>query len=219
MNILIVTATEKELCLIKTRIESFKSANLLHQYSFLITGIGIARSTFSIAQALLTHHYDFVIQLGVAGSYSSEINVGEVLWITRDTFSDLGADTKNGFLSLQELNLAAENFEVSFNAHLLKNIPQPNNLIKATAITSDTIHNNPNRITEIYNTLHPDVESMEGAAIMYVCNQLKVPNIQVRAISNRVVPREANEWNINIALEALDQWFIKYLENLETSAL
>lgn len=219
MDILIVAATEKELQLTKTRIEQLRIDKRSHQYFFLIAGIGIASSTFSTTKALLAHHYDFVIQLGVAGSYSSTINVGEVVWITQDCFSDLGADTLEGFLSLKELNLAEENPEVDFKPELCKNIPLPETLKKVKAVTSDTIHNHPDRISEISKTLHPDVESMEGASIMAVCNQLNVPNIQVRAISNRVASRDENLWNIEMALASLDQWFFKYVENIESSAL
>jgi len=219
MNILIVAATEKELQLTKTRIEQLRIGKRSHQYFFLIAGIGIASSTFTVTKTLLTHHYDFVIQLGVAGSYSSTINVGDVVWITQDCFSDLGAVTLEGFLSLKELNLAEENYDVDFKPELCKSIPLPDNLKKVKAVTSDTIHNHPDRISEISKTLQPDVESMEGASIMAVCNQLNVPNIQARAISNRVAPRDVNLWNIEMALTSLDQWFCKYVENLESSAL
>lgn len=219
MNILIVAATEKELQLTKKRIEQLKKGKRSHQYFFLIAGIGIASSTFTVTKTLLTHHYDFVIQLGVAGIYSSTIKVGDVVWIIQDCFSDLGADTQNGFLTLKELNLAEENSKVEFKPELCKNILLPDNLKKVKAVTSDTIHNHPDRISEILKTLLPEVESMEGASIMDVCNQLNVPNIQVRAISNRVAPRDENLWNIEMALASLDQWFFKYIENLESSAL
>lgn len=219
MDILIVTATEKELQKTQTRIELWDKGNLHHHYFFLVSGVGIARSTFSVTKALLAHRYDLAIQLGVAGSYTPAIPVGEVVWVTRDGFCDLGASTIKGFLNLKELNLAEENLEVDFKPELCKNIPLPETLKKVEAVTSDTIHNHPDRISEISKTLHPDVESMEGASIMAVCNQLNVPNLQVRAISNIVAPRDENLWNLELALTALDQWFISYLENLESSAL
>jgi futalosine hydrolase len=219
MDILIVTATEKELQLAEKRIEQLNKGKFSHQYFFLVTGIGIARSTFSVTKTLLARHYDFVIQLGVAGSYTPSIPVGEVVWVTRDCFCDLGADTLNGFVSLEELNLATESPDVDFDPKLCNNIPLPDQLKKVKAVTSDTIHNHPERISEISKRLHPEVESMEGASIMAVCNQLNVPNIQVRAISNRVAPRDENRWNLEKALTALDQWFVPYLETLESSAL
>ncbi len=203
----------------RTGIEQLKQEKLFHQYSFLVSGIGIAHSAFSVTKELLINHYDFLIQLGIAGSYSSKIAVGDMVWITQDCFADLGADTQNGFLTLKELNLAKESPKVKFNPDLCKNIPLPNNLKKVKAVTSDIIHNSPDRIAEITEIFQPDVESMEGASIMYACNQLKVPNIQVRAISNRVAPRDENLWNIEMALAQLDHWFYRYFENLESSAL
>jgi len=49
------------------------------------------------------------------------------------------------------------------------------------------------------------VESMEGAAVFYVCRYLGVPCVQIRAISNRVAPRENAGWNIPLALENLKE--------------
>ena len=34
--------------------------------------------------------------------------------------------------------------------------------------------------------MNPDIESMEGAAVMMVCEKFKIKSIQIRAISNLV---------------------------------
>jgi futalosine hydrolase len=55
-----------------------------------------------------------------------------------------------------------------------------------------------------------DIESMEGAALHFVCAKKNVPYLQLRAISNFVGERDKNKWllataigNLNGALKAL----------------
>lgn len=214
MNILIVAPTQQELLPLKTKIEDIQFSGK-NTYFFLVSGIGISNSTFNVTQALLSNHYDFVIQIGVAGSFSAEVSVGNIVWITEDCFSDFGADTADGFLSMKELNLISENPEEKFILSLAKEIPLPNSLMRVKGITADIIHNNPVRISALLKKHSPDVESMEGAAIMHVCNQLKVPNIQVRAISNWVAPRDSSGWNFDLATDALTKWGFDYINMLE----
>ncbi|MEI6347220.1 MAG: futalosine hydrolase [Bacteroidota bacterium] len=216
MNILIVSATDLEVVDIKKEFESVFPTPSEHQYCFSTLGIGIAASTFTLTKELLTTPVDFIIQIGIAGSFSQKLPIGTTVWVTNDQFSDLGAITDDGFKSLKSLNLQDSDFEVSFLPQLIKSIPLPNNLKKVRGITSDTIHNNSFRIEELQLSINPDIETMEGAAIMHVCNSLNIPNIQVRSISNFVAPRETNEWNLEIALDSLKTWLFEYINRLET---
>lgn len=215
MKILIVSATDIELQGIKSTIEQNQELSLKHQYQFLTTGIGVAASTFATTKALLINPVDFVIQVGIAGSFSSKIGIGEVVWVVKDGFSDMGAATDDGFLSLKMLNLAESDSKVEFRSENNTQIPLPETLARVSAVTSDTIHHQPMRINEIVNQFNPAVESMEGAAIMSVCNQLNVSNIQVRSISNFVAPREENQWNLELALSSLNNWFNDYFKMIE----
>lgn len=47
-----------------------------------------------------------------------------------------------------------------------------------------------------------EIENMEGAATMAICNRLKIPFSEIRAISNRVGD-PISEWQIESATEAL----------------
>jgi futalosine hydrolase len=48
-----------------------------------------------------------------------------------------------------------------------------------------------------------DIETMEGAAVAYVCRQLELPLLHVRAISNWTGDRDRGEWNAPAAVEAV----------------
>lgn len=50
-----------------------------------------------------------------------------------------------------------------------------------------------------------DIETMEGAAVAYVCRQLEVPLLQVRAISNWTGDRGRGECNLGVALELVQR--------------
>jgi len=49
------------------------------------------------------------------------------------------------------------------------------------------------------------VESMEGAAFFYACLQKGIEPLQLRAISNYVVPRNRESWRMQEAIVALNE--------------
>lgn len=219
MNILIVAATDREISTTRELIGSESKSPLSHSYSFLTTGIGITRSTFELTHYLGTHSVDLVIQIGVAGSYHSKITIGEVVWVVKDCFPDLGADTDDGFLSLTDIHLASEEFFVESDVSDIPKLSVLSALKKVTGATSDIIHHREERISEIKNRFQPDVETMEGASMMYVCEQLNVPCLHLRAISNDVTKRENNNWNLEKSLFSLNECLKELFLQLENQPL
>jgi futalosine hydrolase len=53
---------------------------------------------------------------------------------------------------------------------------------------------------------------MEGAAFFYVCRQLNVPCIQIRAVSNYVEKRNRDAWNIPLAIKNLNTFAVEFLK-------
>jgi futalosine hydrolase len=54
---------------------------------------------------------------------------------------------------------------------------------------------------------------MEGAAVLYSCEQTGIPCLQVRSISNYVEPRSKESWKIDLAVKNLNDWAIRFLTN------
>jgi futalosine hydrolase len=50
-----------------------------------------------------------------------------------------------------------------------------------------------------------DVESMEGAALHYVCIQKNIPFLQIRGISNQVGERDKSKWQFKEAIQSSNQ--------------
>jgi len=75
-----------------------------------------------------------------------------------------------------------------------------------TALTSDTISNDPLRINAIGKKYNPDIETMEGAAFFYTANEFDIPSIQIRAISNYVGETDKSLWKIKESIVELNRF-------------
>ena len=190
MKILLVVATEQEV--IK---DKFKDCNVL------ITGMGMVNTSIQITKELMQNKYDLVINMGVAGSFSKDYVIGDVVEVVEDSFSELGFENGNNFGHFS-------NFLTKYN------VAAKTNLQKVKGITVNTVHGNEQSIAEIVNRLNPDVESMEGAAVFKVCNEFAVPCIQIRAISNNVEKRNKENWNMPLAIHNLNNQVEKLIMEL-----
>ena len=61
----------------------------------------------------------------------------------------------------------------------------------------------------------PVVESMEGAALHYVCLMEKIPFLQIRSVSNVMGDRDKNRWKIKEAIENLHETLVFLIQKLE----
>ena len=59
-------------------------------------------------------------------------------------------------------------------------------------------------IAQLQNKWNADIESMEGAALHYVCGQLNIPYLQIRSISNVVGERDKTKWQFKKAIDHLN---------------
>jgi len=201
----------KPLIVAATRFEISDSISLLEekQIPYVITGVGMTATAYTLGKTL-TQQQDnsFVVNVGIAGSFDRNIPLGEVLAIKSDTFYELGAENGDKFLSIEELGFGNGTYHADYPAINLK-LPQHE------AITVNKVHGNEESIQKVLMK-HPNVkaESMEGAAVFYVCTMERIPSMQVRAISNYVERRDKSTWKIDLALKNLNDWLRKFiLEN------
>lgn len=209
MKILIVAATIYE---ISPLLAHFKLADTTppanEKFEVLITGVGMTATAFALGKHL-RNEYDLVMNLGIGGSFDRNLALGTVLNVTEDVFADLGAEDRERFLSIDDLNLGKSTYYA--NAHL--NSEQVNQLKKVKGITVNRVHGSEKSILDISNRLSPVVESMEGAAVLYCCEQHLIPCLQIRSISNYVEPRNREAWKIDLAIRNLNTWAIDFLTN------
>jgi futalosine hydrolase len=94
-------------------------------------------------------------------------------------------------------------------------LPKPNpsftkqrNLKEVKAITVNKVHGNELSILKTIAHFNPEIESMEGAAFFYACEQSNTSCIQIRAISNFVERRNRETWKIELAVNTLNDTLI-----------
>lgn len=229
MNILIVSATHNEIAPLIATLEKRKNPAYLYnnpyvyylrflntEVDIIIAGIGITSTTYHLTKllALQDRKYNFVINAGIAGSFTKELKLGEVVEVVTDCFSDLGIEDGETFIPLFNSGLSSptppfnNNGEVSPACFINKHIP----LQKVKGITVNTVHGNEVTIEKVKKQLNPDIESMEGAAFFYCCLSENIPCIQIRAISNYVEKRNKENWEINLAIRNLNEILIQFFE-------
>ena len=166
MKILLVSSTQQE-------IEPFLKEK--RHMDVLISGVGIAATTFNLTKQLLHHHYDLVIQAGVAGLFGSNghsnnghINgfpqMTEVVTVSKDVFGDLGAYETEQFKSINDLQLSYDLEWFHNTQPLINKLPYK----KVSAITVNTVTDDKKMIGALQQKWSPVIESMEGAFLHYL---------------------------------------------------
>jgi futalosine hydrolase len=220
MKSLIVTATLLE---VKPLIESAKKLEQINsklsryqikdkEFDLLCTGVGMVATAFHIGITLGNISYDRVINIGIAGSFDKNISIGDVVEITQDQFSEMGAENGTDFLSLLDLKLVQAN-DFPFESGVLKNEQTlwKLNYPKVKAITVNKVHGNDSSINNTQKRFKPQIESMEGAAFFYACHFACVPCVQLRSISNYVEKRNKESWNMSLAIKAINNEIINLI--------
>jgi len=168
-----------------------------HSIHILVTGVGMISTAYALTKEI-SNKYDLVINVGIAGTYNDGIQIGEVVNVKQDCLIEMGAEDGNEFIDFPTLG-----FEGAYSTTSAFQFPAALNIKSVRGITVNKVHGNEISISHIKKLFNPDVESMEGAAVLYVCEKENIPCIQLRAISNKVEKRNKNNWNIPIALQHL----------------
>ncbi len=178
----------------------------------IITGIGTTFTTYFLTKALNLCNYDLVINAGIAGSFRDEISIGTVVNVRSEQFCDFGIEDGDQFKTIFDAGFVDPD-ETPFRNCKLINPHRYENLILAevNGVTGNISHGTTASINRIKQAFDPDIESMEGAAIFYVCLLEKVPFLEIRAISNFVDTRDSEKWDIPTALENLTNELFRFL--------
>lgn len=215
MQILIVSATYLEIKNLIYNLNFTKISSTLYRkqsksntFDILITGIGIAFTVYSLTKALNKKSYNLVINAGIAGSLNNNLQIGDVVQVSTEEFADLGIRSPGGFSTLFEMNFMDKN-ELPFTGSILINPSTKtgifNDLSGVAGITVNMVNGNKQEIKKLKQKFRADIESMEGAAVFYVCLMEKIPFAEIRSISNKVAERNKENWNILLAINNLTE--------------
>ncbi len=209
---LIISATEAESVPLRAVLDNcqvvspylFSGAFSGRPVDILIGGIGSVTTTFRLTQLLLQRSYQNAISIGIAGAFVDDISIGEVVQITEDCFADLGIDDNGTFRDLSEIGLAIVDEYPFEHGRVINPLPVPAKYLSVIGVTVQTASGSEPRISQLISRYHPQVETMENAAFFYVCRMMKLPFASFRAISNKVEPRNRNNWRVPQAIERVN---------------
>lgn len=201
MNVLVIAATERELSLIR----EISFAETTVKVHFAVTGVGLMPSTYAIMQLIAWSKPDIIIQLGIAGSFDPALMLGTAVTVRSEIIADMGVFENDGYHDIFALGLTEKNmppFEqgaiVNHHDHLIVAAALP----AVAAVSVNEISTSAHKIALFSNQYKADIESMEGAALHYVCTLQQIPFIQIRGISNLVGERDKSKWKIPASLLA-----------------
>ncbi|GAA1845932.1 futalosine hydrolase [Asanoa iriomotensis] len=193
-GLLLVTAVEAEAEAVR--------AGLGGRLTVTAVGVGPAAAAAGTARLLTQAEaggrpYQGVIFLGIGGGFAGRVEIGGTAIATRSVAADLGAESPDGFLPIDDLGFGTAVAEA--DPGLLAALPQA---VAGTILTVSTVTGTA-ASTEALATRFPDAvaEGMEGYGV--ACAAAGLPFAEVRTISNVIGPRDRSSWRIPAALSAL----------------
>jgi len=216
MNCLLIAATPVEINPFLSQLRTGKLQHLRVTVDVLITGIGLTATTYSLSRQLFTKRPDLVIQAGVGGCFDKNIPTGSVMAIKKEAIADQSVIELNSLKTLFDLKLVPEN-QFPFSKGWLVNkqdILKKCRLKKVTGISVNEITTDRKKVRFYLDHFSPVVESMEGAALHYVCLKENIPFIQLRAVSNYIAERNKKKWNMKESIINLNNELIRLFNQL-----
>ncbi|MGW7363658.1 futalosine hydrolase [Streptomyces sp. NPDC054841] len=149
--------------------------------------------------------YDLVVSAGIGGGFQPVAPVGTVVVADAIVAGDLGAQTPDGFLAVEELGFGRS---VHVPSPLSGRIAKTLDAVYGPVLTVSTVTGTGARAAELI-TRHPRAaaEAMEGFGVAEAAAAHGVPVVEIRAVSNAVGPRDRSAWRIGEALESLRHAF------------
>lgn len=200
-RILIVTAVDAEA-------EAVRQGLLQAEpFDVLVGGVGQASAAARTAAALQAGSYRFVVSAGIGGGFPGRANIGSVVLATEIIAADLGAETEDGFLSVDELGfgssrLAADASVVARFANRLEAARLT--VVTGPVVTVSTVTGTAESAAAIAERIPgAAAEAMEGYGVAIAAAEQGIPVVELRTISNAVGPRDRSAWRIQEALQAL----------------
>ncbi|WP_276484977.1 futalosine hydrolase [Paraflavitalea pollutisoli] len=217
MHILLTAATTFEIQPVTDYLKQPDQQGRSHTFHTCITGIGMMATTWQLAQSIRQQRPDYIIQAGIAGSFSPHFPPGRVVIVEREIVGDLGVEENGRFKDIFEMGLQREGNDPAAAQWLIN--PTASNwegqgLALVRGVTINEISTRPARIEHFQQNLSATVETMEGAALHYVGLQEDIPFVQLRSISNFVGIRDKQQWKMKEAITALNEQLINILKTL-----
>lgn len=194
---------------------SYKGLEFIHA----ITGVGLLSTIHRLLLELNQHKPDLVIQPGIAGTFHDENWIGTATVVKTESQPEMGVWEDNLYRDVFEMGLMQENTfpyqqKKLFNPH--EHLISACKAREVNAISVNRITTSESDIALYKNKYMADIESMEGAAMHYLCIFHAVPFVQIRGISNLVGDRNKSNWKIKVSMDAAAESCHQLFSSLNT---
>ncbi len=204
----------KKLIVIPTSFEAGKFSppggfgELNNNFDILISGIGIVNTIFSLTNLFAQNKYSMVYHLGIAGSFNIDLQILSTVNVDIDQFGDFTAKQDSTITSHFQTGLFNPNSPPFINGKLVNNtagIDIYNQFPTVNGVTVSALSTNPIDTSTKKQLFDADIETMEGAAVAFVCLNNKTPFVQLRVISNMVGEPNRKLWKIKESIKIIHE--------------
>ncbi|MBN8837319.1 MAG: futalosine hydrolase [Sphingobacteriia bacterium] len=181
------------------------------------SGVGMLSTAVSVTRLIYEEKPDLIIQAGIAGTYNPKTALGKVFVVNEENLGDTGVEEENKWKDIFDLKLEKSSYHPFEKRKLPNQWLKKYNLLKlpvANGITVNEISTNPERIQQLVKKYNATLESMEGAALHYVCREMNVPFLQIRSVSNVVGERDKTNWLLKESIENLNKTLLLLINKL-----
>ncbi len=179
----------------------------------VIAGVGRTNAACATTEAIINAWkrggIDGVISAGVAGALPQDsdqeaLNVGETIVASSCIYMEEGIITALGFAGMEALGFPLGDFAgnaAPVDDELLDRLSGTFRI--GPIATVATCSGTDAAAAEVVRRTGALAEAMEGAAVVHAARRMKVPAIEIRAISNTCGDRARQIWDLPAGLDAL----------------
>ena len=199
----------------------------------LQSGYDKTNTAHSLTCLLETVRPELVLQVGVGGAFrEAGLGLGDIVVATEEIYADTGVRTPDGWISTKEFNspllekdghlfwnrfplddgLASRCAKVIADGEWGASTPK---IVAGPCVTLSEVSGSTARGDELHRRWGALLESMEGAAAAHVCAIYDVPFLEIRSVSNLVVDRDRESWEVGDAAKRAAQAAIYVCSRLD----
>jgi len=205
VTLLVVTAVEAEAQAVRAGVPPVTGTGGV---TVAAVGVGAAAVAAGTARLLALAEaagspYQAVVIAGIAGGFAGRAPIGATVLATRSVAADLGADSPDGFIPLDDLGFgtAIAAADPTLLARLRGALPDA---ITGDILTLNTVTGTAETTKTLASRFPAAVaEAMEGYGAARAATDAGLPFAELRTISNTIGPRDRDAWRIPDALAAL----------------
>ncbi|MEU4694477.1 futalosine hydrolase [Actinoplanes sp. NPDC023714] len=193
---LIVTAVEAEA-------EAIRPGLHPDLFEVAAVGVGPAAAAAGTARLLAGGGHRAVLSAGIAGGFPGRAPVGGTVIGVRSIAADLGAETPDGFLPVEELGFGSS--VITCDPDLVKALTASlPHAVTGDVLTLSTVTGTRETADRLAARFPgAAAEAMEGYGVASAAAGAGLPFAELRTVSNAVGPRDRSAWRMADAFAAL----------------